>query len=845
MPSVPRRDDTLAEIARQKARLLELEQERAAVAERIAALEASLIEGAGEARDGAAEPTWSVAAPGTMAERVVVFRRLFRGREDVFPRRWESRKGTQGYSPVCENEWSPALCDKPRTKCSKCDNRKLAPVTDRVVREHLEGRYVIGVYPLLLDETCWFVAADFDGAGWADDVAAFRETCRTAGLPVAVERSRSGKGAHAWFFFTAPIAASIARKMACYLITETMNRRPELAMTSYDRLFPNQDTMPKGGFGNLIALPLQPDRVKDGNTVFLDERLVPYSDQWTFLAGAPRIDPHVVESIAAAAARKGRVIGLRLPAMEDDPDPEPWTRPPSGRRAQLRITEPVPKRVHAVLGQRLFVEKAGLPAALITQVKRVAAFQNPMFYRKQAARLSTHDTPRVITCAKDSGLFVELPRACLDDVADLLRQHGAELDLRDERTLGEPLDVSFAGGLTPEQQAAADAMLEHDVGVFVAPPGSGKTVLGIYLAAARGRNVLVLVHRGQILDQWRAQLATFLDLPAVAVGQIGAGKQKPTGRIDVGMVQSVVRPDRVDDAVARYGHVIFDECHHLPAVSFDRVAAEVKARYVLGLTATPYRNDGLHPILHMQCGPIRHAISVWDAAAAQAFVRRLVVRTTAFEAPATPAEPGIQDLYRAMVGDERRNTMILDDVIAALEEGRSPIVLTERVEHLEWLESKLRGFAKNLVVLRGGMSAKERREVAARLASIPEAEERLLLATAKYLGEGFDDARLDTLFLTMPFAWKGSLVQYAGRLHRLHAGKTEVRVIDYVDEKVTVLARMFQKRLRGYRALGYERDVDRAVATAGGGDQEVGKSGGDGPGGDEPEGEVPDDGVPF
>jgi hypothetical protein len=842
---MPRRDDTLAEIQRQKARLAELERERAAAAQRIAALEASIVEGAGEARDGMAEPTWSVAAPATTAGRVELFRRLFRGREDVFPKRWESRKGTQGYSPVCENEWSPALCDKPRTKCSKCDNRKLAPVTDRVVREHLEGRCVIGVYPLLLDENCWFVAVDFDGAGWADDIAAFRETCRAADLPVAVERSRSGKGAHAWFFFAASIPASIARKTACYLLTETMNRRPDLAMTSYDRLFPNQDTMPKGGFGNLIALPLQPDRVKDGNTVFLDDRLVPYSDQWTFLAGAARIEPHVVESIAAEAARKGRVIGLRLPAMEDDPDPEPWTRPPSGRRAQLRIAEPVPKRVLAVLAQRLFVEKVGLPAALITQIKRVAAFQNPMFYRKQAARLSTHDTPRVVTCGKDSDLFVELPRACRDDVADLLGQHGAELDLREERTLGEPIDVSFAGRLTAEQQTAAEAMLQHDVGVFVAPPGSGKTVLGIYLAAARGRNVLVLVHRGQILDQWRTQLATFLDLPASSIGQIGAGKQKPNGKIDVAMVQSVVRADRVDDVVARYGHVIFDECHHLPAVSFERVAAEVKARYVLGLTATPYRNDGLHPILHMQCGPIRHAIGVRNAAAAQAFVRRLVVRTTAFEAPAMPAEPGIQDLYRALVGDERRNTIILDDVIASLEEGRSPIVLTERVEHLEWLESKLRGLSKNLIVLRGGMSAKERREVAARLASVSGGEERLLLATAKYLGEGFDDARLDTLFLTMPFAWKGSLVQYAGRLHRLHAGKTEVRVIDYVDEKVPVLARMFQKRLCGYRALGYEREEDRAEAVIGGRVQDVDAPGRDDADEDRLEDGPPLDDVPF
>ncbi len=662
----------------------------------------------------------------------------------------------------------------------------------------------MGVYPLLEDETCWFLAIDFDKSSWQEDVGAFVETCRAIDVPVAVERSRSGNGAHVWFFFEAPVTASLARKMGCYLLTGTMSRRHQLSMGSYDRLFPNQDTMPRGGFGNLIALPLQHEPRQQGNTVFVDTSFQPHDDQWSYLASLSRISPSFVEGLAAEATQRGLVIGVRLADLADDEESTPWRRRPSGPSRQVPIPGPLPHEVRAVLAQRLFVEKAGLSPPHLNKIKRLAAFQNPEFYKKQSLRLSTAMTPRVIACAEELAQHIALPRGCLGDLEELFQVHGVELQVEDQRQEGEALQVEFKGELTAVQQEAAEALLQHDIGLFIAPPGIGKTVLGTYLVAKRVRSTLVLVHRQPLLDQWVAQLSMFLGLDEKEIGQIGGGKRKPNGRLDVAMIQSLVRQDRVEDLIETYGHVIVDECHHVPAVSFERVLSEVKARYVVGLTATPHRRDGHHPILEMQMGPVRFAVDPKGQAARRPFDHRLIVRETSFRMEGG-ADSGIQGIYAALAADEARNRLILDDVLHALEEGRSPILLTERRDHLEYFAEQLRGFVRHLVVLQGGMTAKERRELSARLAAVPDEEERLVLATGRYIGEGFDDRRLDTLMLAMPVSWKGTLVQYTGRLHRLHPRKLEVRIFDYVDREVPVLARMFERRLRTYQAIGYVR----------------------------------------
>jgi superfamily II DNA or RNA helicase len=807
------KQDILDEIHRIETLVRDLDERRGAalarmdeLRERLATAEAATQMGVPALASGSA-PSAPESAPTSPLEKVRLFRGLFRGRQDVFPRLWvNQKKGTRGYSPACSNEWARGVCEKPRVKCGACSKRAFVRVGDQVVIDHLKGRHVIGIYPLLEDDTCWLLAVDFDKGNWRDDVVAFRETCVSFGFPVAVERSRSGNGAHAWFFFAAPIVAAAARQMGCFLLTETMARRHQLGMRSYDRLFPNQDTLPRGGFGNLIALPLQQQPRLKGNTVFLDEDLAPLADQWAFLAALQRLDPESVSRIAQDALRRGRVLGVRSVGLPDEPNPEPWARRPSGHVATMPIAGPLPPEVRAVLSQRLFVEKAGLPSALIDQIQRVAAFQNPEFFKRQSMRLSTAMTPRVICCAEDLSEHIALPRGCVAELESLLTEHNVRLTVADQRIQGKPVAYRFAGQLTPLQAKVAQALLSHDTGVFVGPPGIGKTVLGTYLIAKRGHSALVLVHRQPLLAQWTAQLAMFLGIEEKEIGQIGGGKKKPNGRLDVAMLQSVVRQGCVDDRVANYGHVIVDECHHIPAFSFERVLSEIKARYIVGLTATLQRRDGLHPITEMQIGPTRYSVDTKGRSTERPFDHRLVVRETSFSLAATDDDILIQEIYSRLASDQARNELILNDVIHAIEERRSPIVLTERRDHLDLFASRLKGFVRHIVVLQGGMSPKKRRESAAQIAAIPDDEERLVLATGRYVGEGFDDARMDTLFLALPISWKGTLIQYSGRLHRLHPGKSEVRIFDYVDQNVPMLQAMFRKRLRTYRAIGYARD---------------------------------------
>lgn len=810
-PVPPERARLAAALEQELARIRRLDAERQEANARAEALRAEIA--ALDARlPATGTPTASATSgPRSPSEKVRLFRLLFRGRDDLYPMRFESKAtGKSGYAPACANKWEPGLCALKRGgRCSDCTNQAFLPVDDSAVLAHLQGKHVMGIYPMLPDEKCWFLAVDFDKSSWREDVRAFVRTARQLALPVLVERSRSGNGAHVWFFFTEPVPAAIARKMGCHIITETMSARHELSMDSYDRLFPSQDSMPRGGFGNLIALPLQHAPRQRGNSIFLDDDLDAYPDdqQWSVLASVRRITPATVQQIAFEAARAGTVVGLRMAeVVDDEEDDAPWTRAPSGSPRVSRIAGPLPARVSAVLAQRLFVAKDGLPSPLLNQIKRLAAFQNPEFYKKkQSMRLSTATTPRVIACSEDLAKHVALPRGCKAELEELLRAHGVALDVVDDRESGAKVDVRFRGTLTQVQECAARALLAHDTGVFVAPPGVGKTVIGTYLVAARACSTLILVHRRPLLDQWLAQLSLFLGLDAKDIGQIRGAKRTPTGRIDVAMIQSLVRKESVADLVAAYGQVIVDECHHLPAVQFERVLREVKARHVVGLTATPQRRDGHHPITEMQIGPVRFKVDTKSQTAARPFAHRLIVRETAFRAASPGGRVAIQDLYAALARDEARNAMILNDVVRALEEGRSPILLTERKDHLDYFASRLERVARNLVVLQGGKGAKADRDTRAKLAAIPANEERLLLATGRYIGEGFDDARLDTLFLALPVSWKGTLVQYTGRLHRLHPGKSEVRIFDYVDREEPILLRMFEKRLREYRAIGYAR----------------------------------------
>ena len=750
-----------------------------------------------------ADAVANVVAPTDKAAKVALFRSLFRGREDVYAIRWRMKDGKWGYRPDDKKDWNALLASRPEDK-KKVDRqtRTFFPLTDEV-RLHLGGKKTGGVYPLLTDETCWFLAADFDKATWREDALAFAATCQKLGIPAYLERSRSGNGGHVWMFFEYPTSAVIARKLGCAILTRTMEKRHHLGLDSYDRFFPNQDTMPQGGFGNLIALPLQWVPRQNDNSVFVDGDFRPYKNQWQLLASARRIGADQIDWIVNDAVRRGQVIGVRASVAEGYAEEEPWTLLPSRKKVEPIIEGTCPESIELVRGNSVYVPKADLPEPMLNRIIRLAAFQNPEFYKTQAMRLSTWDKPRIISCAEEFAQHIALPRGCLHEVQELLEAHGTQVSIRDERHAGVPIDVAFQGTLRDEQAAAVRQALQNEDGVLCAPTAFGKTVVASKLIAERRVSTLILVHRRQLLDQWRERLAVFLSLPPKAIGHIAAGKAARTGIVDVALLQSLQRKGVVKDFVAEYGHVIVDECHHLSAVSFEQVMRQVKAKYVVGLTATPTRKDGHHPIIFMQCGPIRFNLSARDAAARSPFRHVVVPKQTSFRAPSDAIEFKIHDAWTALTTDAERNQLIVSDILDAIARGRTPLVLTHRTEHLERLAAALSAI-QHVVVMKGGMGKKQRRAAKDLLASIPEGVPRVILATGSHIGEGFDDPRLDTLFLTMPVSWRGTLQQYVGRLQRIHEGKKIVQVYDYVDSAVPMLARMFEKRLRGYRAIGYE-----------------------------------------
>src|SRR6266699_1459873 len=555
-----------------------------------------------------AQTSATVTAESRPELKVSLFSSLFRGRGDVYALRWEGRNGRTGYSPAGIREWSQAA-SAGRGQKKSFRHSKLFPLSEEVIRDHLLGKQTIGVYPLLQDDNCWFVAVDFDKKTWESDACAFLKMCQETGVPASLERSRSGNGGHVWMFFASPVQAALARKLASALLTRTMERRYAMGLDSYDRLFPSQDTMPKGGFGNLIALPLQHGPREKSNSVFLNELFEPYSDQWGFLKSVHRIKTDALASQIHEVAPEGNTLGVHLSLPEEDIGGAPWLQRPSRKSKEEIITDSLPTTVRLITSNLVYVEKKGLPSSMQDRLIRIAAFQNPEFYKNQAMRLSTFGKPRVIACAESFPEHIGLPRGCFEDIENLFKRHGIRTDVQDERTVGQRIDVSFRGELRAEQLDAARQVLAHDQGILSAPTAFGKTVIGAYLVAQRTVSALVLVHRRQLMDQWRERLAAFLELPISNIGQFGGGKNKRTGLVDVAVIQSLQHKGSVHDFVAEYGHVIVDECHHLSAFTFERVLRQVKAKFVLGLTATPMRKDGHHPIIHMQCGPIRFHLS--------------------------------------------------------------------------------------------------------------------------------------------------------------------------------------------------------------------------------------------
>jgi superfamily II DNA or RNA helicase len=724
---------------------------------------------------------------------VALFRSLFRGRDDVYALRWHSNSsGRSGYAPACANEWREGICEKPRVACRDCQHRELLPLTDAAIYSHLAGDHTLGLYPLLEDDSCHLLAVDFDEQDWQDDARAFLRSCRELAVPAALEISRSGEGAHVWVFFEEGVPAREARQLGAALISRTCNASRQLRLSSYDRLFPNQDTMPKGGFGNLIALPLQKEPRQRGCSVFVDDDLRPYSDQWAFLASLQRLPLAALQTMIQSAT--GGVHPLDLTFIDEEDLVTPWKSPPP----VSQLSGPLPVSLTITLADRLYVGRSGMPQPLLNRLIRLAAYANPAFYKAQAMRLSVWDKPRVIGCAENFPQHIALPRGCLEPVQTLLQEQGIDWDLVDERQNGSPLELAFTGQLHADQQAAVDAMLRHDIGVLQAPTAFGKTVVAAAILARRGVNTLELVHRAELLRQWQERLQTFLEAPPGAIGHIGGGKAKPSGRLDIAVMQSLVRKGEVNSVVQIYGQVIVDECHHIAAASFETILKQVKARYVLGLSATLVRRDGLQPILFMQCGPIRHTA---ERPARAPQILELVSRT--HELQWLPTDLSIQELMRRLAENQLRTDGIVAEALACWRAGRKLLLLSERTDHITAIAAALEGQVPNLFLLHGRLSARQRSATLNALKELPPESPRIVLATGRLVGEGFDHPPLDTMLLAMPVSWKGTLQQYAGRLHRQQSGKTSVRIIDWLDLGPPVTQRMWERRLRGYRAMGY------------------------------------------
>jgi len=722
----------------------------------------------------------AVDASSTMLDKLALFRSLFGARSDVYAHRWESASsGKSGWSPATKGRWSKGRPPK-----------DYLPLTDEVFAAHLRGEQTIGIYPLLRGDTCTLLACDFDKGAWALDALACLDACHRNGVPAALERSRSGNGAHVWVFFTAPVPASTARSMGAALLRQAMTGRAELDLSSYDRFFPSQDFLPKAGFGNLIALPLHGGCVAQGTTVFLDPTTMePWSDQWAFLSSIARMAPDAVEALAEALrpVDTGPALSLAELAKVDGPPP--------------------PSVVRARLGAELSIERTGLPPAVVAGLKHLGSIANPEFFDKQRMRFSTWDTPRFISAYREDLEWLHLPRGLTGKVERLFADLGSALEIADDRPEPPPTDFTFRGRLRPQQETAVADLVDHELGVLVAPPGAGKTVMACAVIAHHRTPTLVVVDRKELVDQWRSRLTEHLDVDPADLGQIGGGRNKPTGVIDIAMIQSLARRDD-PSMFDRYGLIVVDECHHLPAVSFSTCMRTARTRRWLGLTATPYRRDKLEALITFQCGPTRHEIKPAAVEGTELVRRELVIHQTDTEVSEDEAAH-IQQVFRVISEDEQRTAQICGDVHDACASGRTCLVLTQRTEHIDAIVTRLAALGDTALVLKGGLGKKARASVTdAITARDPEAG-IVLVATGSYLGEGFDWPELDTLFLAFPLAFKGRVVQYVGRLLRSHEGKHHVELHDYVDARIPVLDRMHTKRLPAYATLGFDTPKTR------------------------------------
>ncbi|EGR8990749.1 DNA helicase [Vibrio vulnificus] len=725
-------------------------------------------------------------------QKLSIYQSYFKGNTQCYAHRWQNQQGRSGYAIACENEWHQGLCGKPKIKCLECPNQAFKPLDNAAMYAHLTGKEVVGLYPMLAGNTCWLLAVDFDKSDWQEASLAYVEVCKLKGIDCLLERSRSGQGAHVWIFFAQATDAKVARQLGFYLLDEAMKIHGALSFDSYDRLFPNQDVLPIGGIGNLIALPLQKQARANGNSVFVDQSFTPYSDQWEVLASMGRLSIEKIELLLESRVEHRN-------DAEDGVSVKPWERTV---KTSVAIPDK-PKALDIVLANRLYLPINQVPNPLVAQFKKLASFSNPKFFKAQGLRLSTNGIARFICLAElDSG-YLCLPRGCWDDVKAICSELDIALQVTDNRFVGQALaDMTFVGSLRSAQSKAIDELMQHDIGVLHAPTAFGKTVTAIGLIQRRGVNTLVLVHNKQLVDQWQERLKAFTQ--GIDIGVYTGSKKKPTGQVDIATYQSLInRSDNsVHALVKEYGQIIVDECHHLSAPQYEQVLSEAHAKYVVGISATLERRDGHQPIIFMQAGRVRHSIKLdRNNQFAQVLDRRELTLEVPLHLSSNEPQPHISEIYRWLMLHPVRNAAIVEGIQNEVANGRVPIVLTERREHANIIAGLLNDAGITHQILVGSMKKKQQAEVMSKLDIT-----QVIVATGRFVGEGFDLPRLDTLILALPVSWKGSLIQYVGRIQRDYKGKEEVKVIDYVDAKIPMLLRMFNKREKGYRALGFSSE---------------------------------------
>ncbi|MCM1048377.1 MAG: DEAD/DEAH box helicase [Clostridiales bacterium] len=737
-----------------------------------------------------------------MPELIALYRDLFYGRQDVFAVRWENEKaGTHGYAPKCKNEWDRNVCGKARRikgACKNCVYRENQEITDNLIQQHFTGTgknaLVMGIYPLLEDETCKFLAVDFDKGDWQTEILLAKSIFKEYGIDSYIERSRSGNGGHLWVFFSEKIEAHIARKLGIKVLETAMNRSGNSQFESFDRIFPNQDNMPKGGYGNLIALPLQRQSVEKENSVFVDDEFRMYVSQTAVLQSIRRYSRAEIVSVLKMFPD---VIleNVNDREIEEEDKALPWEK-----KKEEKIPEDLPECINVVLYDKIYISKLQLHYFLKKKFIGMTVFHNPEYYLARNLRKSVQDIPMWIQCFDEDEDYLMLPIGLETTLREICESYHVKVECVDKRFAGQSIDVMFHGDLREKQMKAVEEMLAVTNGILHANTAFGKTVAAIALIAERKVNTLIIVDRVSLLNQWCERLSVFLNIPKKEIGVIGGGKKSPNGKIDVAVSQSLYRDNKVSELVKGYGQIICDECHHVSAVGFEQILKSSPAKYKYGLTATLKRKDGKERIVLMQLGPVCYK----DLSKVTSDLEHKVyVQETGIAADNMPEEFTTNELYDYLYSNPIRNMQIVMDVRNCIDENRYPLILTERKEHMEMLEKELSPYVK-VFKLYGGLSKKERELVMDELLNLSEDSHRVIIATSKYIGEGFDYPILDTLFLTLPISWSGRIKQYAGRLHREYHEKKEVRIYDYLDTKIDLAMKMYGKRSKGYRSMGYE-----------------------------------------